>query len=121
MAAMFSVVVFAQDKKMTEIKTSQLPKEITKWVTQNLPGGNLTRAGKIEEKGTLSYVAVVESRGQKHAYLFDKDGNFTGKGDNVLNAKSQGPDATKAAPAKTPPAGTNTDPRQGSAPATPKK
>jgi hypothetical protein len=101
-AAMFSLVIFAQDKKMTEVKVDQLPKEATKWITQNLAGGTITRAGKIEEKGVTSYVAVVEVKGQKHAYLFDKDGKFTGKGDNM---KGQVPPPSKA-PATPKPAAT---------------
>jgi hypothetical protein len=92
-AAMFSMVVVAQDQKTTELKISQLPKETTKWIANNIPGGNITRAGKIEDKGVISYAAVVETKGQKHAYLFDKDGKFTGKGDHMF----------KTTPATTPP------------------
>ena len=97
-AAMFSMVVFAQNQKTTELKPSQLPKETTKWITENIPGGTITRAGKIEENGVLSYAAVVENKGQKHAYLFDKDGKFTGKGDHLKPAPAKLP--VKAAEAK---------------------
>ena len=91
MAAMFSCMVFAQDRKVTELKSSQLPKETQTWITKNIPGGTITRAGKIEEKGVLTYAAVVELQGQKHAYLFDKDGKFAGKGDNLFGGKGQPP------------------------------
>jgi hypothetical protein len=85
-AAMFSVAIFAQDKKMTEIKTSQLPKAVSEWVSQNIAGGSITKAGKIEENGVLSYVAMVDMKGQNRAFVFDKDGKFIGKADNVLKA-----------------------------------
>ncbi len=101
-AAMFSVVAFSQDKKLTELKPAQLPKEVTKWISQNLSGGTIVRAGKIEEKGVVTYGAVVEARGQKHAYLFDKDGKFTGKGDQLFDGKGQTPAAkppVKSSPA----------------------
>jgi hypothetical protein len=82
----FATVVFSQEKKMTELKTSDLPKGVTTWVNDNIPGGKITKAGKIEEKGVVSYAVAVESKGRKHSYLFDKDGKFSGKGDNLFAA-----------------------------------
>ncbi len=81
--------LYAQDRKMSEIKPAELPKETAKWVTSNIPGGSIVRAGKIEEKGTVSYVAIVENKGQKRSYIFDKEGKFVGKGDNMLKNASQ--------------------------------
>lgn len=92
-AGLLSVVTFAQDKKVTELKITQLPKGVTEWVTKNVSGGKITRAGKVEENGVLSYVAMVDMSGQNRAFVFDKDGKFTGKGDNLL----------KPAPAAKPP------------------
>lgn len=92
--------LFAQDRKMSEIKPADLPKETAKWVTANIPGGSIVRAGKIEEKGTVNYVAVVENKGQKRSYIFDKEGKFVGKGDNLL--KSAGQQAPKPAVATDP-------------------
>jgi hypothetical protein len=107
----FAVAGYSQDRKMTEIKASDLPKGVTTWVNSNLPGGKITRAGKIEEKGTISYAAVVEAKGSKHSYIFDKDGKFVGKGDNVSAAPKPAstgttgpktaPPAQKGAPATT--------------------
>lgn len=99
-AALFSMGIFAQNGNVTEIKTTELPKETAKWVSENIPGGKIVRAGKIDDKGTISYAAVVESSGQKHSYLFDKNGKFTGKGDNLMKGKTQSAPATKA-PAST--------------------
>ena len=49
-AVIFSVIVYAQDRKMSEIKTSQLPKGVTEFISKNFPGATIYRAGKIEEK-----------------------------------------------------------------------
>ena len=115
MAAMFSLAVTAQDKKMTEIKTSQLPKGVSEWVTKNVDGGKITRAGKVEENGVLSYVAMVDMKGQNRAFLFDKDGKFTGKGDHLFKSQP----ATKP-PVKTQTTKTSTTPSPAQEPA-PKK
>lgn len=109
LAIVLTMPLSAQDKKMSEIKTSQLPKGVASWVSKNIPGGEITRAGTVVEKNVTTYVAVIESKGRKHSYLFDKDGKFLGKGDNLM--QSQGKPAIQQAP----PA--NTDPKQQVAPA----
>jgi hypothetical protein len=105
--AIYSVMLIAQDKKMSEIKIDQLPKGVSTWVGQNAAGSKIIRAAKMEEKGVLSYIAVLDMKGTKHAFQFDKDGKYIGKADNLL--KGQQPPATKVQAA---PAGTNTDPKQ---------
>lgn len=105
--SLFIVIsVMAQDKKVSEIKTSELPKAVNTWVKDNLPGSSITRAGKIEEKGVVTYAAMIESKGRKHSYLFDKDGKFIGKGDNAASQPKQTPPVStsgvKAAPAPAP-------------------
>ena len=99
-AAMLSAVAFAQDKKMTELKTSQLPNGVSEWVTKNVAGGKITRAGKVEENGVLSYVALVDIQGQNRAFLFDKDGKFTGKGDHLFKSAPVAKPPVKATEAK---------------------
>ncbi len=81
----------APNKKMAEIKSTELPRGVHDWVAKNVPGGKITRSGKIEENGILTYVAVVTVSNGKHAYLFDKSGNFTGKGDHLFPGKGRGP------------------------------
>ena len=83
-AAFFSSAVYSQDIKTTDIKNSQLPKETQVYISRNLPDAIITRAAKAEENGVLSYLVVVEVKGQKHAYLFDRDGKFTCKDDKYL-------------------------------------
>ena len=88
-AILCSTMMIAQNPKITEIKTNQLPKAVGDYVSKNLGNGTVTRAAKVEENGTLSYLAMVDMKGQKHAFLFDKDGKFTGKADHLLKqAKS---------------------------------
>ncbi len=99
-AAIFSMVIFAQDKKMTEIKVNQLPKGVAEYVAKNFGGNPIARAGKIEEKGVTSYVAMVEMSGQKRAFLFDKDGKFTGKGDDLFKGAQAAKPPVKAPEAK---------------------
>ncbi len=97
---MFTAGLYAQDKKMSEIKVSQLPKGVSEWVSKNIPGGSITRAGKIEENGGLSYVAMVDIKGQNRAFVFDKEGKFIGKGDNVLKSSPPAKPAVKAQESK---------------------
>jgi hypothetical protein len=109
LAIFLASFIYAQDRKVTEIKATDLPKGVNTWINDNLPGGKITKAGKIEEKGVVTYAAVVDAKGRKHSYLFDKNGKFIGKGDNVAAAPkpattTTGPKpapATKGAPATT--------------------
>lgn len=78
-------------KKINEVKIPDLPNGISDYVKKNIPGGTIVRAGTIEEKGILTYVVMVKDNNGKHAYLFDKSGNFTGKGDHLLPNRGQGP------------------------------
>jgi len=103
-AAMLSTMLFAQDRKMSELKVNQLPKEVTDFIKKNMPGSTITRAGKIDEKGVISYVTVLERKGTKHAYRFDNEGKLIGKADNILK--------TSAGSMKTAPSNATTDPSQ---------
>ena len=95
-ACMIAAATFAQDRKVTELKIDQLPKGVSEWVTKNVAGGKITRAGKVEEKGVLSYVAMVDMKGQNRAFVFDKEGKFVGKGDDLLKSAQTAKPATKA-------------------------
>ena len=106
MIPFLSTIMYAQSQKVTELKASQLPKGVTEYIAKNMPGATITRAGKIEEKGETTYAAIVEMKGTKHSYLFNKDGKFIGKGDNLLNSATQAPAAkppTVTTPAPLPP------------------
>jgi hypothetical protein len=80
---------FSFSQKMSEIKTSSLPKSVTEYVQKNLPGSQITKAAKVEDKGVVTYNVAVDVKGKKHILIFDKDGKFLKKGDNVVGNKSQ--------------------------------
>ncbi|MCK9218971.1 MAG: hypothetical protein PHF97_12640 [Bacteroidales bacterium] len=110
-AVILGSFTFAQ--KVTEIKPSQLPKGVTDYISQNLPGVKIVRAGTLEDKGVLTYLVSTEIKGRKHAYQFDKDGKFIGKADHLYKARPQGISIQPAPGSKT-----NAAPATGTAPAT---
>ncbi|MCK9423192.1 MAG: hypothetical protein M0Q38_11405 [Bacteroidales bacterium] len=105
-AVLFAIVCFSQNQKLVDIKTSQLPKGAIDFVKQNLPGAQIVRAAKMDDKSGTTYVAVTEIKGKKFAYQFDKEGKFLGKADHLVKAQTQG------TVAKPPAAGTTIDRKQ---------
>jgi hypothetical protein len=94
-AMLFSVYIFAQ--KSTEIAASKLPQATTDYIKDNLPGTKIDKAYKVEDKGVVTYNVTIDVKGKKHLLIFDKDGKFLKKGDDLIKSG----DATKTA---TPPA-----------------
>ena len=74
-------------QKMTEVKSSELPKTITKYIDDNVSGAKVLKAVKIENKGTVKYNVAIDHKNRKYVYVFDKNGKFLKKGDDV-NAPS---------------------------------
>lgn len=110
-ATFFAMVCFSQNQKLVDIKTSQLPKGAVDFVKQNLPGGMIVGAAKIDDKSGTTFIAITEIKGKKFAYQFDKEGKFIGKADHLVRAQTQG---TVAKPS---PAGTTIDSKQPDTPA----
>lgn len=110
-AAIMVLAVTAQERKVVELKKEQLPKTTQKYIADNFPGGTVARAGKVDDKGVVSYVVVIDTKGRKHSYVFDKDGNFQGKGDKMVPPPPP-------AGAKQATGATQTDPKQSTKPAT---
>ena len=107
--AMFSIATVAQT--ITDITVSQLPKATKDYISQNMPGGKITRAVKIDDKGTLKYGAQIETGGRKHILIFDKGGNFLQKGDNLKgNNTGTTPPVGSAKPGQSKAPGTNPPP-----------
>lgn len=96
-AVLFATLIYAQ--KTTEIKMKDLPKATTDWMKTNLPKATFEKAVKSDDKGTITYGIMVNSSGRKHIYLFDKDGKFLQKGDNLFGRGAAKGDA-KVAPKK---------------------
>ena len=95
---MFSTLIFAQ--KSTEIPASKLPKATTDYIKDNLPGTKIDKAFKVEDKGVVTYNVNVDVKGKKHLFIFDKDGKFLKKGDDLI--QSGGAPKTTTPPAKQP-------------------
>lgn len=79
---LFAAAVFTQTR--TEIKIDQLPKKVSEYITKNLPGAKTERAMKEDNKGVISYYTLSSLADQHHILVFDKDGNFVKKGDNIF-------------------------------------
>jgi hypothetical protein len=74
---------------MTEVKTRDLPKPIEKYINDNMPGVNIFKAVKVEDKGTLTYNVAIDVHGRKHILVFDKAGKFLKKGDELVNSPNK--------------------------------
>ena len=96
---LISTVLFAQ--KTTEIPVSKLPKATTDYITDNLPGAKIVKAAKVEEKGVITYNVGIDVKGKKHLLIFDKDGKFLRKGDELINSNAP-KDKPAAKPAQKP-------------------
>jgi hypothetical protein len=94
-AIMMTTIMFAQ--KSTDIPVSKLPKAATEYLTNNLPGTTITKAAKIEDKGEITYSATVDVKGKKHLFIFDKEGKFLKKGDDLVAEPAKDKSAAKPA------------------------
>ncbi len=72
--ALIATFTFAQTK--TIVKSADLPKKVTDYITQNMKGFTINKAYKMENKGEMSYAVIVMKGTEKHKIHFDKDGNF---------------------------------------------
>jgi hypothetical protein len=72
---------FAQ--KMTVVKTKDLPKPIEKFINDNMPGASIFKAVKVDDKSTLTYNVAIDIHGRKHILVFNKDGKFLKRGDDL--------------------------------------
>ena len=93
---LFATAIFAQTR--TEIKIDQLPKKVTEYITKNLPGAKTERAMKEDDKGVISFYTLNSIADQHHILVFDKDGNFLKKGDNIFKESQKSNPPKPAAP-----------------------
>ena len=85
----FILISGAFAQKMTEVKTRDLPKPIEKYINENMPGVTIFKAVKVEDKGTLTYNVAIDVHGRKHILVFDKDGKFLKRGDDLVNSPNK--------------------------------
>jgi uncharacterized protein YdeI (BOF family) len=78
MVALFATVVLGQTK--TELKTADLPKNVTDYITLNMKNSTIDKAFKMDNKGEITYKVVLLCKGNEKKILhFDKNGNFVDK------------------------------------------
>ena len=105
--ALMATFAFAQTK--TEVKSTDLPKKVTDYVTTTMKGFSIDKAYKVDNKGEISYAVIVMKGTEKHKMHFDKDGNFiksaSGEEKKIQGApapKSNNPAPSKEAPVAKP-------------------
>jgi hypothetical protein len=82
LAFLMTGFVFGQTK--TEIKTSDLPKSISDYISKQMSGYSINKAFKVVDKGVQTYDVLVKNGNVKHSVAFDKDGKFLKKNDKEV-------------------------------------
>jgi len=98
-----SVLLFSQE--YTEINISDLPKKVHAYVDEIMPGASISKAAKSLDNQQVIYGTVIRFRDGKYCMLFDKDGNFLRKVENLSAASftSAVPPATASSATAEPP------------------
>ena len=73
----FSTLIFAQTK--TELKTSELQKPISDYISKNFTGFTIVNAFKVDAKGVITFDVCVSKDKIHEKLFFDKDGKFVRK------------------------------------------
>jgi hypothetical protein len=72
--AIFSTLLFAQTK--TELKTTDLAKPISEYISKNFNGFTIDKAFKIDTKGVITYNVCVSKDKLHEMITFSKEGKF---------------------------------------------
>jgi len=75
--AILTSVIFAQTK--TELKTSELQKPISEYISKNFTGFTIDKAFKVDAKGVITFDICVTKDKTHEKLFFDKDGKFLRK------------------------------------------
>ncbi len=73
----FSSLIFAQTK--TELKTNELQKPISEYISKNFTGYTIVKAFKVDAKGIITFDVCVSKDKNHEKLFFDKDGKFVRK------------------------------------------
>ena len=84
---LFGTIIFAQTK--TELKTVELQKPISEYISKNFAGYNIVKAFKVDEKGVIAFDICVSKDTDHEKLFFDKDGKFVRK-ESCTNECCQG-------------------------------
>ena len=64
----------AQKTSGKEIPASKLPKQVTAYISANLPNARITKATKQKRNPSATYVVAVDIKTRHHTLVFDKSG-----------------------------------------------
>ena len=73
----FSTVLFAQTK--TELKSSELQKPISEYISKNFSGYDSVKVFKVDAKGVITYDICISKNTTHEKLFFDKEGKFVRK------------------------------------------
>jgi len=72
-----------------EISINDLPKAAKDYVATAVPEAKIIRAASGSQNGVFYYAAVAEGRGRKFTFIFDKNGKFLQKVDDLSKINLQ--------------------------------
>ena len=70
----FSICIFAQTK--TELKSSDLQKPISEYISKNFTGFTIDKVFKVDTKGVITFNVCVSKEKTHEMITFNKDGKF---------------------------------------------
>ena len=83
---LFSISCFVFPQQYEEISIAKLPKGVKDYVTQNFKNVKIIRAAQSVQNNEKIYGAVIEADGRKYSMIFDKNGTFIQKADDLLKS-----------------------------------
>jgi hypothetical protein len=105
---MFAVlfVGYASAQTRTQVKTNDLKKEITAYITRNYAGYAIKEAFKVETNKVITYEVIAQKEASKMTLVFNDNGGF-------LKAENSKPTPTKATTTHKPTTTTTMKPKTG--------
>jgi hypothetical protein len=77
LVSIFVTFVYGQTK--TEVKTTDLKKEITSNIAKDYAGFKIDKAFKVDNAGVINYQVNISQERAKITLIYDKDGKFLNK------------------------------------------
>ena len=88
-------ILFSQDYE--EIKASELPKGVKQYLNKYMPGSEISRAAKGIEHGNTIYATVIQDKSNKRILIFDEEGRFLRKAENLSSPSTDPPPISNTA------------------------
>ncbi|HNR41651.1 MAG TPA: hypothetical protein PKL65_05415 [Bacteroidales bacterium] len=74
-----AVLAMTVDAQRTAVKTADLQKSITDWITKDYAGFAITKADKVVANNVTTFEVVITKGSNSETLVFDKDGKFMHK------------------------------------------